>query len=73
MRIHYTFNNQSSRTYTIEDALAICQEYIYVKTRKVVRLKLNINNLEEVKLFEEACQSALHWYETEILDNKYDI
>jgi hypothetical protein len=61
------FNGIPDRSYTIEDALAICQEYVYVHTRQRVQLKLDMNNPEEIKLFEQACQSALDWYETEIL------
>ena len=61
------FNGLTEKSYSIQDALAICQEYIYIKTAQRVQLKLNINDPEEIKLFEKACQSALYWYETEIL------
>jgi hypothetical protein len=62
------FNGIPERSYSIHDALSICQEFIYVKTGQRIQIKLDVNNPEEMKLFREACQSALNWYETEVLE-----
>jgi hypothetical protein len=59
------FFHQTNRSYSIPEALQICSEYIYIKTGKIVQIKLNLNNPEEVKLFEKACQVCLEWFEQE--------
>lgn len=54
---------QNSRTYLLEDAYKILQEYIYV--HKKVRVTIKITTNEDIKLFEKALINALYWYEEE--------